>query len=144
MLITRLYAVHGHQQSGYFLNSSVSLNLYSSHTAIDLVLVLPPCRLMRFENGTADDVNISDAVISSIAIVAGVITAIANIGTERDDLCWVQDDVTELDFHTKKALTNSDILELGERMIDGQTKGDALNEMGLLAKEKKRKGKRRE
>ena len=83
-------------------------------------------------------------VTSSIAIVAGVITAIANIGTERDDLCWVQDDVTELDFHTKKALTNSDILELGERMIDGQTKGDALNEMGLLAKEKKRKGKRRE
>lgn len=82
---------------------------------------------------------ISTVFTVGAGVTAGIISGVANIGKEKDDRCWVSDDVTELEFHTKHPLNNTEILELGERMIDGQTKGDALNEMGLLKKEKKRR-----
>ena len=67
-------------------------------------------------------------------IVAGVITGIGNlcgVSTNCSESCLVEDDVTGMKFHTKHPLANSEILELSERMIDGQTKGDALNERGF-------------
>ena len=74
-------------------------------------------------------------------IIGGIITGVATIsgGGPAPASCLVEDDVTGLDFRTKKPLTNSQILELGDRMIDGQTKGEALSEMGMLKKERKRR-----
>ena len=71
------------------------------------------------------------------AVVVAIGGAIA--GSKNPEACLVEDDVTGLDFKTKHPMTNKEILELGDRMIDGQSKGDALNEMGLLKKEKKRR-----
>ena len=55
------------------------------------------------------------------------------------DKCLVEDDVTGCNYLTTHPLTNSEILELSNRMSDGETHGEALNNMGLLRKEKKRK-----
>lgn len=64
---------------------------------------------------------------------------IAGAGTNQIDHCRVEDDVTGEEFITKHPLTNDEILELGNRMIDGEWKGSALNDMGLLKNEKHRK-----
>lgn len=71
--------------------------------------------------------------------VAGGGKWLASAERRMAEKCRVHDDVTEEYFMTKHPLTNEEILELGERMIDGQPKGYALDEMGLLRKEKKRK-----
>jgi hypothetical protein len=47
--------------------------------------------------------------------------------------------VTGEEFMLKHPLRNDEILELGSRMIDGESKGEALNDMGLLRKERRRK-----
>lgn len=64
---------------------------------------------------------------------------ITGAGTNQIDHCRVEDDVTGEEFITKHPLTNDEILELGNRMIDGEWKGSALNDMGLLKNEKHRK-----
>ena len=69
----------------------------------------------------------------------GIVAVVGGIIGKNAEGSYVEDDVTGLEFRTKHNLTNKEILELGDRMIDGQTKGDALNEMGLLKKEKKRR-----
>ena len=84
-----------------------------------------------------------ETIPASIMFGLSVITAIAGAarGSSQKQLerCKVEDDVTGLDFLTTHPMTNGEILELGERMIDGQPKGDALADMGLLKKEKRRK-----
>ena len=60
-------------------------------------------------------------------------------GANQNDRCLVEDDVTGEDFMVKHPLRNDEILELGSRMIDGESKGEALNEMGLLRHERRRK-----
>jgi hypothetical protein len=78
-------------------------------------------------------------ILSGIGmVVSGIISTAGSQTERRREDCSVEDDVTGLKFMTNRPLSNSDILELGDRMIDGQTKGDALNEMGLLKKEKRR------
>ena len=60
-------------------------------------------------------------------------------GNDRNEKCMVEDDVTGEHLVTKHPLTNAEILELADRMIDGQPKGSALDDMGLLRNEKRRK-----
>ena len=79
-------------------------------------------------------------VISGLGMLtAGIFSGIMKSGSKRIEHCRVQDDVTDEYFLAAHPLTNDEILELGDRMIDGQRKGDALEEMGLLKKEKRRK-----
>lgn len=85
-------------------------------------------------------------VYGTIGVIGGIITGFSNVAevakgspTNTIPSCRVEDDVTGLEFRTKKPLTNDQILELGSRMIDGQTKGEALSEMGMLKKERKRR-----
>lgn len=85
--------------------------------------------------------EVTSGLISlGFTVLPGVIVAIGGAIAGKDPgACLVEDDVTGLDFKTKHPMTNKEILELGDRMIDGQSKGDALNEMGLLKKERKRR-----
>lgn len=79
-------------------------------------------------------------IISGItAIFGGAVKAIGNAGNGHYDQCLVEDDVTGEEFLVKHPMTNDEILELGNRMIDGEWKGSALDEMGLLRNERKRK-----
>ena len=82
----------------------------------------------------------SGLITFGCTVLPGIVAVIGGaIGGRNPEACLVEDDVTGLDFKTKHPMTNKEILELGDRMIDGQSKGDALNEMGLLKKEKKRR-----
>ena len=85
-------------------------------------------------------------VYGLVGVIGGIVTGISTIsnvasGSPTNTLpsCRVEDEITGLEFRTKRPLTNEQIIELGDRMIDGQTKGDALNEMGMLKKERKRR-----
>ena len=60
-------------------------------------------------------------------------------GANQNDRCLSEDDVTGEEFMLKHPLRNDEILELGSRMVDGESKGEALNDMGLLRKERRRK-----
>ena len=98
----------------------------------------------RVGNLAVEYINSHDEMIKPImigmaGIIGGLIAGFANVETREGASCSVEDDVTGLNFRTKHALNNSEILELGNRMIDGQTKGDALDDMGLLKKERKRR-----
>lgn len=53
--------------------------------------------------------------------------------------CEVPDEITGLNYRTSHPLTNAEILELSDRMVDGETTGEALNNMGVLKTEKKKK-----
>lgn len=75
--------------------------------------------------------------LGTIAITAMGVTK--DKKNRYDQACLVKDDISGLKFKTTHPLTNHEIMELSERMNDGQTKGEALNEMELLKKEKKRK-----
>lgn len=84
--------------------------------------------------------QISLTILSGFGmLVAGGAKALLGSGSNKLDKCRVQDDVTEEYFVTTHPLTNDEILELGERMIDGESKGKALKDMGVLREEKKRK-----
>lgn len=71
--------------------------------------------------------------------------AITIMGVSKDkkakynQACLVKDDISGLKFKTTHPLTNHEIMELGERMNNGQSKGEALDEMELLKKERKRR-----
>lgn len=72
-------------------------------------------------------------------LIGGVVKIASSNGNDRYESCLVEDDVTGEELLTKHPLTNSEILELGDRMIDGQTKGAALEDMGLLRNERRRR-----
>lgn len=79
-------------------------------------------------------------MITGVGLLLGAVTGVAsNHAEDWIESHQVEDDVTGLNFRTKHPLTNAEILELGNRMNDGQGKGAALEEMGLLKNEKRRK-----
>ena len=79
-------------------------------------------------------------VMSGIGmIVGGIAKAAYTNAQERYDSYRVEDDVTGEEFVVSHPLSNDEILELGDRMIDGQWKGAALDDMGLLKKERRRR-----
>lgn len=73
---------------------------------------------------------------SATAMVIGAASAADKAATTR---CLSRDKVTGEKFLLQHPITNNEILELGDRMEGGQSKGEALSDMGLLRKEKKRK-----
>ena len=73
------------------------------------------------------------------SILFGGARMISNRKQSEYQKCLVRDDVTELNYRTTHPLSNSEILELSERRVDGETTGEALNNMGVLRSEKKRK-----
>ena len=79
-------------------------------------------------------------ILSGVGMLIGGAVKIATSGgNTRYEACLVEDDVTGEELLTKHPLTNDEILELGERMIDGQPKGAALDDMGLLRNERRRR-----
>lgn len=82
-------------------------------------------------------------VLPALSGLGTLVLGAASMSQDRkkkySQACLVEDDITGLNFKTKHPLTNGQIMELGERMNVGQSKGEALNEMELLKKEKKRK-----
>lgn len=77
-------------------------------------------------------------VSSAFALYVGATSLAKSNERDRIRACEVEDDITGLKFLTDHPMTNSEIMELGDRMTDGQTKGAALNEMGLLRNEENR------
>lgn len=76
---------------------------------------------------------------SLIGTVGGTIRVVSNKRAMEYKQCMVKDDVTGERFFVKHPLTNDEVLELGSRIIDGEWKGNALEEMDLLRNERKRK-----
>lgn len=80
-------------------------------------------------------------VVSGVfGIVGKVLNIAAGNGHNWNEHYLSEDDVTGEEYRLRHPMTNSEILELSERMIDGQPKGEALEDMGLLKNEKRRKG----
>lgn len=79
------------------------------------------------------------SIIPFASILFGGLNLLINCRIKQNSNCWVKDIVTEEKFLAKHPLTNSEILELGERMSNGELKGEALSNMGLLKEEKRRK-----
>lgn len=69
----------------------------------------------------------------------GILKGLTGSSGKRLERCKVQDPITGEYFLAEHPLTNTEILELGERMSDGESKGEALDNMNLLRDEKKRK-----
>lgn len=78
-----------------------------------------------------------------ISSIGSTVTTIVNTASknreEEEDRCTTYDAYAGMDITTKHELTNSEILEMTERMKNGEKKVEALNNMGLLREEKKRK-----
>ena len=72
-------------------------------------------------------------------ILVGALSGAVDTSANRNKKCLVKDDVTGLEYLTKHPLTNKEIVELSDRMVDGETHGEALNNMGLLRNERKRR-----
>ena len=66
------------------------------------------------------------------AVAAALFHIATNAGEKRLEACRIEDDVTGEKLLAKHPLTNTEILELGSRMIDGEPKAEALQDMGLL------------
>lgn len=80
-------------------------------------------------------------VVSGIfGIVGKVLSIAAGGGHDWNEHYLSEDDVTGEEYRLRHPMTNAEILELSDRMVDGQTKGEALDDMGLLRNEKRRKG----
>ena len=74
------------------------------------------------------------------SVLVGLLSGAVNMESSKNKQCLVKDDVTGCNYLTKHPLNNSEILELENRMINGgETHGEALNNMGLLRKDKKRR-----
>lgn len=65
-------------------------------------------------------------------LIGGGLKIASNSANKRLEKCKVKDDVTGEYYITDHPLTNEEILELSDRMVDGETKGNALKEMDLL------------
>lgn len=78
-------------------------------------------------------------VSAVFGLVGRTVNMVSGAGNGRYEKCLCEDDVTGEDFLLKHPLNNDEILELGSRMIDGETKGSALAEMDLLRQDRRRK-----
>lgn len=79
------------------------------------------------------------AIIPFASIIFGGANLLINCRRKRNDDCLVKDTITNENYLLKHPLSNSEILELSERMNSGETKGEALSSMELLREEKRRK-----
>lgn len=71
--------------------------------------------------------------------VTTVMNTISRNKEEEEDRCTTYDSYAGMDVTTTHELSNQEILEMTERMKAGQKKVEALNDMGLLREDKKRK-----
>lgn len=76
-------------------------------------------------------------LIGGFTFISGLVNMVS--GNDQLEHCLAEDDRTGEKLLTKQPLTNAQILELGDRMDEGLSKGEALRDMGLLRDEKKRK-----
>ena len=74
--------------------------------------------------------------VSVIGGVAGI--AKTNADKQREG-CRIESEVSGQTYLTTHPLSNHEIMELDRRMINGETTGEALDNMQVLRKEKKRK-----
>ena len=72
-------------------------------------------------------------------LLVGIVSGAVEMDSQRNKKCQVVDDVTGQKYLTTHPLTNKEILELSDRMVNGQTHGEGLKEMGLLRNERKRR-----
>ena len=83
-------------------------------------------------------------VFEAAVIIGGVfiggLKALASGGSSSyQEKCLIESDVSDQCYKVKHPLTNQEILELDDKLVDGMTTGEALDNMGLLRKERKRK-----
>lgn len=103
------------------------------------VLVRGKKWLRRKANGTLEFLTKNPMVIMPAASILLGLFKIAMSGGGNGDKYLVEDEVTGEKLKVTHRLTNDEILELEDRMVDGQLKGRALNDMGVLKKERKRR-----
>ena len=81
----------------------------------------------------ADNPQITISLFSALGTIGiGATMAISKAGRRHYEACRVKDDVTEEYFLLDHPLTNEEIMEINRRMIDGESKADILEDMGLL------------
>lgn len=77
--------------------------------------------------------------IASVKDIISIVVATTERSREENQArLQTHDAYSDCDLTTKHELTNAEILEMTERMKTGQTKAEALNDMGLLKKERRR------
>ena len=79
-------------------------------------------------------------IVSTVFGVIGKVASAAAGGGTWNEHYLAEDDITGEEYRLRHPMTNSEILELSDRMVDGQTKGEAFDNMGLLRNETRRKG----
>lgn len=72
------------------------------------------------------------AVTSVLSTAGTIINSVSRNREDDEERCTTHDSYAEADLVTTHELTNTDILEMTERMKSGLTKAEALNDMGLL------------
>ena len=81
--------------------------------------------------------------VMAISTIGSTVTTIMNTVSrnkeEEEDRCTTYDAYAGMEITTTHELSNQEILEMTERMKAGQKKVEALNDMGLLKEDKKRK-----
>ena len=81
--------------------------------------------------------------VMALSTIGSTVTTVLNTVSrnkeEEEDRCTTYDSYAEMDITTTHELSNQEILEMTERMKAGQKKVEALNDMGLLREDKKRK-----
>ena len=83
---------------------------------------------------------ITNMLLALGKMLIGILSGAVNMESSKNKQCLVEDDVTGCKYLTKHPLTNNEILELESRMINGgETHGEALKNMGVLRKERKRR-----
>lgn len=87
-------------------------------------------RLFHF---LAENPQITMSLFSAIGTIGiGGAIAVSKASRRHLEACQVEDDLTGENFLVDHPLTNDEILELNERMRCGQSKAEALRDMGLL------------
>lgn len=87
----------------------------------------------------ADNIGwIVPAAIGGFSVLSGLMSILS--GNKQREACLVEDDYTGEEVYAKHPLTNDEILAMTQEMrTNGSTKAEALNNLGLLRKERKRK-----
>lgn len=81
----------------------------------------------------AENPQITVSLFSALGTIGiGTGMAISKSAKRHYEACRVEDDVTGECFTLKHPLTNEEVMELNRRMIDGESKAEILEDMGLL------------
>lgn len=81
----------------------------------------------------AENPQITMSLFSALGTIGlGGAIAVSKASKRRFEACQVTDDITGEDLFVDHPLTNDEILELHQRMTCGQSKAEALRDMGLL------------